>query len=87
LTVRDDFSCFIQNAGRTGAISQIQPDGEPPLENVFSRTHSANGTDGEFKNFHRRRSVRQQKNARVSPNTAAFDLAQTGTALVEHENL
>jgi hypothetical protein len=33
------------------------------------------GTDGEFKNFRRRRSVRQQKNARVSPNTAAFDLA------------
>src|SRR6516165_11467712 len=36
-------SCFIQNAVRTGAISQIQPDGQLPLENVFCiRPHSAN---------------------------------------------
>src|SRR6516162_2593461 len=34
-------SCFIQNAVRTGAISQIQPDGQLPLENVFCiRPHS-----------------------------------------------
>src|SRR5262250_375602 len=29
-------SCFIQNAVRTGTISQVQPNGELPLENVFS---------------------------------------------------
>jgi len=33
--LQNNFSRFIQNAVRTGAISQIQPNGEPPLENVF----------------------------------------------------
>jgi hypothetical protein len=36
-------SCFMQDAVRTGAISQIQTNRELPLENVFStRPHSAN---------------------------------------------
>jgi hypothetical protein len=40
--LQNDFSCFIQNAVRTKAISQIQPNGQLPFENVFStRLHSA----------------------------------------------
>src|SRR5215831_2963676 len=40
---QDDFACFIQNAIRTRTISEIQPNRELPLENVFStRRHSAN---------------------------------------------
>src|SRR5215467_7123647 len=39
----NDFSCLIQNAVRIGAISEIQPNGELPFENVSSiRPHSAN---------------------------------------------
>src|SRR6516225_4781997 len=37
--LQNDFSCFIQNAVSTGAISQIQFNGELPLENVFP-THA-----------------------------------------------
>src|SRR6516162_2124338 len=41
--LQNDFSCFIQNAVRTGAISQIQPNGQPPFQNLLSiRLHSAN---------------------------------------------
>src|SRR5262249_14182010 len=40
---QDDFSCFIQDAIRTGAISQIHANGELPFKNVLStRLHSAN---------------------------------------------
>src|SRR4029077_15560596 len=43
LVLQNNFSCFIQDAVRTGAISQIQPHGQLPLENVFpTRPHSAN---------------------------------------------
>src|SRR2546427_8597502 len=38
-----DFADFIQNAVRTETISQIQPNGELPVQNVFfTRLHSAN---------------------------------------------
>src|SRR5215470_18607067 len=41
--LQNDLSCFIQNAVRTGAISQIQPNGELPFENIFPTSlHSAN---------------------------------------------
>src|SRR5258708_16979665 len=41
--LQNDFSCFIQDAVRTGAISQIHTNGELPFENVFpTRPHSAN---------------------------------------------
>ncbi len=35
LVLQNNFSCFIQNAVRTGAVSQIQSNGRLPLENVF----------------------------------------------------
>ena len=41
--LQNDYSCFIQNAVRAGAISQIHTTGQLPLENVVStRPHSAN---------------------------------------------
>src|ERR1700746_1140024 len=41
--LKNYFSRLIQNAVRTGAISQIQPNSELPFENIFStRPHSAN---------------------------------------------
>src|SRR5580704_6623281 len=41
--LQNNFSCFIQDAVRTRAISQIQPNGQLSLKNVFStRPHSAN---------------------------------------------
>jgi hypothetical protein len=33
--LRNDFSCFIQNAVRTGAVSQIQPNAQLSFENAF----------------------------------------------------
>src|SRR5215475_2661073 len=41
--LQNDFSCSIQDAVGTGAISEIQANGELPLENVFPTCpHSAN---------------------------------------------
>src|SRR5690348_4450295 len=41
--LQNDFSCFIQNAVRTEAISQIHTNGELSFKNAFStRAHSAN---------------------------------------------
>src|SRR3974377_205557 len=41
--LQNDFACLIQNAVRTGTVSQIQTNGELPFENVFpTHAHSAN---------------------------------------------